>query len=603
MNRDVVESVASFLGISVEELLERHDNHLQYQLERWHQLSSIDATTLADFYNDNLYLYELVSTPRFGLVRLIEPFLQPGSVILDYGSGIGTHGLYFLGRGHHVTFVDLPSPHFDYIRWEAARANLAATLVEKSAADTLPEGSFDAVLCFDVLEHVLDWRETIQHFSRLLKPEGRLFLIVSFREYEEHALHIFSHTGLTEDSFQECIRQNGLVEIFHRNHPVPLSHPAESFKVFAHAPDERVSRVAALFEAGEAHLHKGSLWEAERCFTDVIAWNPHDFSAHRALARVFLGQGKLAEAAAEVERTLELLPEDYDALELSADIHMKSGRQSDAAKRYVEAIALRPEQSAHARRMLAALLEKGESFELLCSPIDDWRKLLALLGYLIEIRNVPSAEKLAGRLTATHPPETYAGYMLWKEYARLLRETRRSAKAVDVLERLIPHHPHRPWLHFDLSLCHSAAGNYAAALAELDREEASSPFHSAIHFERGMIWRTQGDLTKAMAAFAKAAELAPENGAAFLERARTALLMGDRAAALPDLKQAAALMPDDAQVHWELGRLEVSLRHFRDAIKNFDAYDRLAPDQMQFRQWIVAKLSRAVRRLLPRSGR
>ena len=637
MNPDVVEDVAAFLGISAEELLERHDNYLQYQLARWHRLSPLDATALADFYNDNLYLYELISAPRFGIVRLIEPFLRPESAILDYGSGIGTHGLHFLGRGHQVTFVDLPSPHFDYIRWHTSRANLPAKFVETPAAKALPENAFDAVFCFDVLEHVLDWRETIQHFSRLLKSEGRLFLIVSLLEFEEHAIHISSQTGLTEDSFRECMEQNGFVEIFHRDRPVPLSHPQEPFKVFARTADESVSRISKLFETGEAHRRAGSIVDAERCFAEIAAWNPQDFSAHRALARIFLSQEKLIEAAAEVGATLELLPDDVEALELSADIHMKSGNRLDAGRRYAEAIAIRSEQAGHSKRMLARLLREGESFGLLCGHIEGWRKLLALLGYLIEIGSFAEAEALAGRLTAAHPPKTYAGYLVWKEYARLLREEKRSAEAIEVLESLISDHPDRPWLHFDISLCHSLMGSYAAALAELDKEEALSPFRFAILFERGIVWRRQGDLVKAIALFTEAAELAPENGAVFFERGRAALLLGDPGAALADLtqatalmpengaalfergraalllgdraaaivllRQAAALMPDNAQAHLELGRLEQSLKHFRKAIVSFDNVYRLAPDELRLRWVIVIKLVRAARGVMSRIRR
>jgi tetratricopeptide (TPR) repeat protein len=634
MNRDVVESVAAFLGISVEELLQRHDNYLQHQLARWQRLSPDGTAALADFYNDNLYLYELISTPSFGVVRLVAPFLRPGSAILDYGSGIGTHGFHFLRQGHDVTFVDLPSPHFDFVRWQAHRSGLAAEFVEAAVAGSLPEKTFDAVFCFDVLEHVLEWREAVRDLARLLKPDGKFFVIVSFREFEAHAIHISSRTGLAEASFRECMTQNGLVEIFHRDRPVPLTHPLESFRVFARAASAQAAHMVRRFADGEHCLRAGAMAEAERCFADVLAWNPEDFSAHRALARIFMEQEKLTEAGAEADKVLELLPEDAGALEIKADICMKSGDGEAAARRYAEVIANQSEHAEHSKQALASLLEAGLSFERACGHIVDWRMLQSLLGYLVGIRRFAEAEPLAARLTAMHPRGSYAGYLVWKEYARLLRETGRIEEAVEILQQLLPLHRDRLWLHYDLCLCHAAAGNIAAALAELDEEERRSPFRAAILFERGMLCRKAGDLRSAMAAFKETAALSPENGAAhwelgrtalqmddpvgalralseaarqmpdnaevLLERGRTARQLGERALALSDLRRVAELDASNAQIHFELAELEWVSRHYWKAVASFDAAYRLAPERVWPRLSPKMKLAIAARGLASR---
>jgi len=596
MNHEVVQDVAAFLGIPAEELLERHDNYLQYQLTRWRRLAPDSASALAEYYKDNLYLYELISTPSFGVVRLVAPFLRQGSTILDYGSGIGTHGLHFLRRGHPVTFVDLPSPHFDYIRWHCSRAGLAACFVEKSAADSLPEDSFDAIFCFDVLEHVFEWREALRHFSRLLKADGKLFLIVSFREFEDNAIHISSHTGLTEDTFQACMKQYGLVEIFHRDRPVPTTHPLEPFRVFARAPSESALRASKLFEDGDAALRNNSLANAERCFAELTEWNPQDFSAHRGLARIFLSQGKLDEATAATDKVLELLPGDIGALELKADLRKASGDRIGAARGYVEAIGSWGEHAAQSKKNLASLLKEGLSFEFASDHIDDWRKLQSLLGYLIEFRNFGPAEGLARRLTAAHAQDSYAGYLVWKEYAWLLRETGRSAEAIGVLEQLISRHPDRLWLHFDMALCHASQGKFSEAMSELDKEERCSPFRATILFEKGLVCRRQGDLARARDLFGEVVNLAPDNGPAFRERASVALQLGDRALARSDLQQVIALQPDNAQAHFELGQLELLSRHYWKAIENFDAAYRLDPERM----W--PKFSRNMKMILTARG-
>ncbi len=53
---------------------------------------------------------------------------------------------------------------------------------------TRGDGSLDAIGCFDVLEHVPDYRAALREFARVLAPGGRLVLTVPFRETEQQTL-------------------------------------------------------------------------------------------------------------------------------------------------------------------------------------------------------------------------------------------------------------------------------------------------------------------------------------------------------------------------------------------------------------------------------
>lgn len=552
MRVESVNSVAEYLRITAEELLDRHENFQQYQLVRWRQLDPLDSEALAEYYDDNLYLYELIAMPSFGLVRLVHPMLEPGAKILDYGSGIGTHGLHFLRRGHDVTFVDLPSPHFDFVSWLTSREGLNAGFVEHENVAELASGSFDAIFCFDVLEHVVDWREALALFARLLSPNGRLFLVVSFREFEDHAIHIASRTGLTEDSFRDCLAANGLQEIFSRERPTPLTHPLEPFEVFAHRPDPEARAMESRFAEGEDAFHANDLAVAEQCFSAVLEWNPEDFASWRELARVHFGQGRLNDAESKVTRALELLPEDFSAWELRGEINLRRGEHARAASCFLQAVTCWPEGAPGAEGRLAEMLRDDDLFAHVWRETGSWRERKRILSILIGHQVLDRADEVAKRLLPDQPVATYAGYLINKEYARLQRESGNLDSAIETLTRLTTLHPRRPWIHFDLSLCLSARGDHAGALLELGLEESLSPSRATVLFEKGMVRIRQGELAIAAQLFGEAAALMPEFIEALTWQGRSLVELGELARARPVLEMAAEMRPDDAQVQLQL---------------------------------------------------
>lgn len=64
-----------------------------------------------------------------------------------------------------------------------------------------PPSSYDAVLSFQVLHHVEDWRDALAEISRVLKPGGGLWLAESLRGFVEHPLWGRWMEHPTEDRF------------------------------------------------------------------------------------------------------------------------------------------------------------------------------------------------------------------------------------------------------------------------------------------------------------------------------------------------------------------------------------------------------------------
>ncbi|HEX8222081.1 MAG TPA: class I SAM-dependent methyltransferase [Chloroflexia bacterium] len=132
--------------------------------------------------NARIRLHELYSTNKYGWFRwLFDQFdLPTRAAILEVGCGPGTLWVENLARvpeGWDVTLTDL-SPGMV----EEARANLQGTKRGFSfrQADAMslpyPDASFDAVLAMYMLYHVPDRNKALAEMSRVLRPDGTLYV-------------------------------------------------------------------------------------------------------------------------------------------------------------------------------------------------------------------------------------------------------------------------------------------------------------------------------------------------------------------------------------------------------------------------------------------
>jgi SAM-dependent methyltransferase len=101
--------------------------------------------------------------------------LEPGTRVLDVGAGEQPYRELF----EHVDYVTSDWAHS--VHPGARRVDIVAP------ADDLPvpEGSFDAVICTQVLEHVAEPGDVLAELFRVLRLGGRLFITVPLT-WEEH---------------------------------------------------------------------------------------------------------------------------------------------------------------------------------------------------------------------------------------------------------------------------------------------------------------------------------------------------------------------------------------------------------------------------------
>lgn len=98
--------------------------------------------------------------------------------IIDFGCGVGSHGIFCAQRGAIVDFLDVDGPLYNFAKWRARKRNIVIN--NYLYPDTqLPSVQYDAIICLDVLEHIANPATALSNLTAALKSGGYLLLEVS----------------------------------------------------------------------------------------------------------------------------------------------------------------------------------------------------------------------------------------------------------------------------------------------------------------------------------------------------------------------------------------------------------------------------------------
>lgn len=126
--------------------------------------------------------------------------------VLDIGCGGGVLSEKLACLGCRVTGIDISAKSIAVARQHALSEGLAIHY-QTALAGQLPfaSGSFKAVSCCDVLEHIPDWEQVIAEAARVLEPGGLFLFDTINRTPRSKSAFIF---GLQEWSFTKLFPQN-----------------------------------------------------------------------------------------------------------------------------------------------------------------------------------------------------------------------------------------------------------------------------------------------------------------------------------------------------------------------------------------------------------
>lgn len=109
------------------------------------------------------------------LVGLLRRHGVPaGGRVLDVGAGYG----FFLGALERAGYQGSGLEISEHAAEQARKATRGEVFVQGAEAPyPFPDGHFDAVALFDVIEHLPDYGTALAHCHRVLKPGGKMFVI------------------------------------------------------------------------------------------------------------------------------------------------------------------------------------------------------------------------------------------------------------------------------------------------------------------------------------------------------------------------------------------------------------------------------------------
>ncbi len=116
--------------------------------------------------NSNNFTYKVI-------LSILDPYLTTNKDILDIGCGVGTLSLYCAKKSKKVLGIDISKNAISIANNSVKYLKLKNVNFETvDFPQNAPKGTYDLILCSEVLEHLPDDSLALKKIFNLLKPNG-----------------------------------------------------------------------------------------------------------------------------------------------------------------------------------------------------------------------------------------------------------------------------------------------------------------------------------------------------------------------------------------------------------------------------------------------
>lgn len=208
--KDVYQDLIDYLGMPIEEISRSYWNKRETTDKERQKLienASNEERPIEYYRNTDQYLYELsmweAQKDKQREFKKIYLFCRKFNIkkVLDFGGGIGGLCIYLNNCGLSCDYLDIPGKTYDFAKRRFNRRKIELKLI--SAFENTMSSSYDAVIAYDVFEHIFDLANAIKKVNRCLITGGYLIDISTF---SGGGLHL-----LKNEIYQNFKNFNGLL--------------------------------------------------------------------------------------------------------------------------------------------------------------------------------------------------------------------------------------------------------------------------------------------------------------------------------------------------------------------------------------------------------
>ncbi len=145
------------------------------------------SNTEVVWYNriNRTFLFECALHPPWKELEKI----QPGSIVLDYGAGLGTDCFWLYMSEYNPVYFEINLAEKDFFKWRCSKYSIDIPIVEPFVENVLNYtecflGPYDVVILRDVLEHIPDYVRVLEGISNGLNEGGEVYIQAPFGEKE-----------------------------------------------------------------------------------------------------------------------------------------------------------------------------------------------------------------------------------------------------------------------------------------------------------------------------------------------------------------------------------------------------------------------------------
>ncbi|MGO8949648.1 MAG: glycosyltransferase [Ktedonobacterales bacterium] len=209
-NREIAAEIADILSLDIDEILVQVESEAARPgsnvSSAWRESNPSSDDENERFYSDSkAYIFDLMREAtsevrhqwRSAVVAAVNQHWGRATEarVLDYGAGVGSDTLYFAEQCRAAFYYDLPGVTSEFAVKRFARHKVPVTRITSTR---IYGAEFDALVAFDVLEHLVDPLAHLDEMVRLTKPGGLLFLTESFDLVgENHPSHLLRNVHLS----------------------------------------------------------------------------------------------------------------------------------------------------------------------------------------------------------------------------------------------------------------------------------------------------------------------------------------------------------------------------------------------------------------------